>query len=81
MHIRPLQVDDHPSAIKLLVQTFGPLFNDYVRPRLGEQMYRHQHGRPGLCEHAIGHMRAGDVEVVQIGTGGRPVLRPSARVV
>lgn len=30
MHIRSLQVDDHPSAIELLIQTFGPFFNDYA---------------------------------------------------
>lgn len=140
MYIRPLQVDDHPSAIELLVQTFGPFFNDYARPLLGEQIYLHQHGhweqdyrdevptlhdpsagrhasvatapdgalgglvswrfdqrprhgeiyllavsprfrRQGightLCEHAIGHMRAGDVEVVQIGTGGDPFHAPA----
>ena len=44
MHIRPLQVDDRPSAIELLVQTFGLFFNDYARPLLGEQIYLHQHG-------------------------------------
>lgn len=45
MHIRPLQVNDHPAAIELLVETFGPFFEDYARPLLGEQVFEHQHGR------------------------------------
>lgn len=30
-----------------------------------------------LCQHAIAHMRAGEVEVVQIGTGGDPFHAPA----
>ena len=30
-----------------------------------------------LCEHAIGHMRTGGVEVVEIGTGGDPFHAPA----
>lgn len=140
MHIRPLQVDDHPSATELLVQAFGPFFDGYARGLLGEQIFQHQHGRweqdcrdevatlhdpcagrhasvatvsdgtlsgvvswrfdprrghgeiyllavspvsrrqgigRRLCEHAIGHLRAGGVEVVQISTGGDPFHAPA----
>ena len=44
MHIRPLEVDDHPATLGLLVETFAPFFEDYVRPLLGEQVFQRQHG-------------------------------------
>lgn len=44
MHIRPLEVDDYPASLDLLVETFTPFFADYVRPLLGEQVFLHQHG-------------------------------------
>ena len=140
MHIRPLEVDDYPATLDLLVATFAPLFEDYVRPLLGAQVFDHQHGhweqdyrdvlptlhvpesgrhaavahpadgaiaglvswrfddRPHhgeisllavsplhgrrhigrrLCEHAIHHLRAGGVDVVQIATGGDPFHAPA----
>ena len=45
MQIRPLEVDDYPATIELLVETFRPFFQDYVRPLLGEKVFQHQHGR------------------------------------
>lgn len=44
MHIRPLEVDDYPGSLDLLVETFAPSFADYVRPLLGERVFQHQHG-------------------------------------
>lgn len=44
MHIRSLQVDHHRSATELLIQAFGPFFDGYARPLLGEPIYQHQHG-------------------------------------
>ncbi|MHB8247068.1 MAG: GNAT family N-acetyltransferase [Acidimicrobiales bacterium] len=140
MHIRPLEVEDHPASLRLLIETFSPFFEDYVRPLLGEQVFEHQHGhweddyrgelptlhapesgrhavvahladgtitglvswkfggKPDhgeisllaisalhrrqhigrrLCQHAIAHMRAGGVHVVEIGTGGDPFHAPA----
>jgi len=45
MHIRPLEVDDYPATADLLIETFGPFFRGYALPLLGEQVFRHQHGR------------------------------------
>lgn len=44
MHIRPLHADDHSATLDLLIDTFAPFFEDYVRPHLGEQVFQHQHG-------------------------------------
>ena len=44
MHIRPLEVGDHPGTADLLVKTFGDFFEGYARPHLGEQLFEHQHG-------------------------------------
>jgi ribosomal protein S18 acetylase RimI-like enzyme len=140
MHIRPLEVDDHPATTDLLTDTFRAFFEGYARPHLGEQVFQHQHGhweqdyrdelptlhapeagrhaavatlaegtivgliswrvdtkaRHGeiyllavsplhqrqhigerLCQHAIAHMRADKVELVQISTGGDPFHTPA----
>ena len=45
MHIRPLEVDDYPTTIDLLTQTFRPFLEGYARPLLGEQVFQHQHGQ------------------------------------
>lgn len=44
MHIRPLEVDDFPATLDLLVETFAPFFEGYVRLLLGEEVFQHQHG-------------------------------------
>jgi len=40
-------------------------------------LHQRQHIGQRLCQHAIGHMRADKVEVVQIGTGGDPFHAPA----
>ncbi|MHB1582122.1 MAG: GNAT family N-acetyltransferase [Acidimicrobiales bacterium] len=55
-----------------------------AKPRHGEiyllavpAPHRRQHIGRSLCEHAIAHLRAGAVDVVQIGTGGDPFHAPA----
>ena len=44
MHIQPLEVDVYPATIEILTETFGPFFEVYARPHLGERVFQHQHG-------------------------------------
>lgn len=76
----------HASVAALPDGTIGGLVSwrfDH-KPRHGEiyllavsSLCRRQGIGRSLCEHAIAHMRAGDVEVVQIGTGGDPFHAPA----
>lgn len=50
----------------------GEIYLLAVSPR-----HRRQHIGRDLCQHAIDHMRASDVEVVQISTGGDPFHSPA----
>jgi ribosomal protein S18 acetylase RimI-like enzyme len=44
MYIRSCVDSDIPELVDLTIETFRPFFEDYVRPLLGEEIFRHQHG-------------------------------------
>lgn len=44
MRIRAFRSGDLDPAVNLTIDTFRPFFVDYVRPRLGGGVFRHQHG-------------------------------------
>ena len=45
MHIRSYATSDLEQVLDLTIATFGPFYENYVRPLLGEQVFCHQHGQ------------------------------------
>lgn len=45
MHIRSYAASDLQQVINLTIETFRPFYEDYVRPLLGDAVFRHQHGQ------------------------------------
>jgi len=45
MRIRPFADADLPRLVELTIETFGPFYEGYVRPLLGDEVFRHQHGQ------------------------------------
>jgi ribosomal protein S18 acetylase RimI-like enzyme len=44
MHIKSPVISDIPRLVEIAIETFGPFYEDYVRPQLGEKVFHHQHG-------------------------------------
>jgi ribosomal protein S18 acetylase RimI-like enzyme len=72
MHIRPFVESDLQQLIDMTIETFRPFYEGYVHPLLGDEVFRHQHGRwqqdyrdevPTLHDPAAGRR----VAVAQIG--------------
>lgn len=45
MRVRPFADSDLPRLIELTIETFRPFFEGHVRPLLGDEVFRHQHGQ------------------------------------
>ena len=45
MNIRSYRPRDLNVLTELTIQTFGPFYEDHFRPKIGEAIFRHQHGR------------------------------------
>lgn len=89
MLLRPFTESDLEALIDLTIATFRPFFEDYVRPLLGDELFRHQHGQweldyrvevAGLHDPTVGR----HVVVAQIGSAivgyvaWKPGERPSS---
>jgi ribosomal protein S18 acetylase RimI-like enzyme len=44
-YIRPRADSDIPTLVELTIETFRPFYEDYVHVMLGDDLFRHQHGR------------------------------------
>jgi len=44
MDVRPFRPHDLPRLLDLTIETFGPFYEDYFRPLVGEVVFAHQHG-------------------------------------
>jgi ribosomal protein S18 acetylase RimI-like enzyme len=67
MKIRSFQDTDLPVVIDLVIETFRPFYEGYVQSLLGDEIFRHQHGRweqdyrddvPTLNNPAVGRFAA-----------------------
>lgn len=45
MRIRPFRGSDLDAILAIVIETFRPFFEDYVRPLLGDEIFEHQHGQ------------------------------------
>jgi ribosomal protein S18 acetylase RimI-like enzyme len=45
MNIRPYHSRDLNALAELTIATFGPFYEEYFRPLVGEAVFHHQHGR------------------------------------
>ena len=86
MLLRSCTDSDLEALIDLTIATFRPFFEDYVRPLLGDALFRHQHGQweqdyreevAGLHDPAVGR----HVVVAQMGSAivGYVAWKPGER--
>lgn len=85
--IRPCRDADIRGLIELTIETFRPFYEEYVRPLLGDELFRHQHGRweqdyadevPALLDPSTGrHVAVAEVDRAIVGyVAWRPGERP-----
>jgi ribosomal protein S18 acetylase RimI-like enzyme len=67
MNIRSFTDSDLPAVMDLVIETFRPFYEGYVRSLLGDEIFLHQHGRweqdyrddvPTLNDRAVGRYAA-----------------------
>jgi ribosomal protein S18 acetylase RimI-like enzyme len=87
MDIRPFEDRDLPCLVEITLHTFRPFYENYVRPLLGEDVFRHQHGQweqdyreqvPALHDPATGrHVAVAEIDGGVVGyVAWRPGERP-----